>query len=215
MSREHEAAPRPPIRILLADDHAIVREGIAAILGRQNDVKVVAEAGNGQQAIEAWERERPDITLMDLRMPGLGGVEAIAAIRRRHPEARFVVLTTYDGDENIYRALQAGAQAYLLKDMFREQLLEAIRTVHRGQRYIPQPIARKLADRLGNNELSAREMQVLEAIVQGCNNKEIALELGITEPTVKFHVTNILGKLGVSDRTQAVTAAIQRGFVIL
>lgn len=214
MKREGDSV-EAPIRILLADDHAIVREGIAAILGRQSDVVVVAEAGNGQQAIAAWERERPDVTLMDLRMPGVGGVEAIQVIRQRHPEARFVVLTTYDGDENIYRALQAGAQSYLLKDMFREQLLEAIRTVHRGQRYIPGPIARKLADRPGNNELSQRELQVLEAIVKGHNNKEIAAELGITEPTVKFHITNILGKLGVSDRTQAVTAAIQRGFVVL
>lgn len=214
MIREERAAS-PPIRILLADDHAVVREGIAAILSRQNDVQVVAEAGNGKEAVEAWERERPDVTLMDLRMPVMGGVEAIAVIRRRHPESRFVVLTTYDGDENIYRALQAGAQAYLLKDMFREQLLEAIHTVHRGQRYIPRPIAQKLADRLGCDELSAREIQVLEEIVKGRSNKEIALDLGITEPTVKFHVTNILGKLRVSDRTQAVTAAIHRGFVIL
>jgi two-component system NarL family response regulator len=214
MTRE-EITASSPIRILLADDHAVVREGIAAILGRQSDVKVVAEAGNGQEAVEAWERERPDVTLMDLRMPVMGGVEAISAIRRLHPESRFVVLTTYDGDENIYRALQAGAQAYLLKDMFREQLLEAIRTVHRGQRYIPRPIARKLADRLDGDELSAREVQVLEEIVKGRSNKEIALDLGITEPTVKFHVTNILGKLRVSDRTQAATAAIQRGFVIL
>lgn len=214
MNREEKVAALP-IRVLLADDHAIVREGIAAILGRQSDVRVVAEAGNGQQAVETWERERPDVTLMDLRMPVMGGVEAIAAIRRVHPESRFVVLTTYDGDENIYRALQAGTQAYPLKDMFREQLIEAIHAVHRGQRYIPRPIARKLADRLGNDELSAREMQVLEEIVRGRSNKEIASDLGITEPTVKFHVTNILGKLHVTDRTQAATAAIQRGFVIL
>ncbi len=210
-----EPVGRPPIRIMIVDDHPIVREGLVGIIGRQSDAQVVAEAGNGFEAIEAFRRERPDITLMDLRMPGLSGVEAITAIRKIDPHAKFIVLTTYDGDEDIYRALQAGAQSYLLKDMFRDQLLQAIRTVWSNGRYIPSAIAGRLATRLEGQNLSGREMQILREIVRGQSNKEIATSLGITEPTVKGHVTNLLSKLGVSDRTQAVTVAIQRGFVHL
>jgi DNA-binding NarL/FixJ family response regulator len=211
------------IRILLVDDHPIVREGLAAIINRQADMQVVAEASNGKQALEVFRRNLPDVTpnllpdvtLIDLRMPVMNGVQAITAIRQEFPQSRFIVLTTYDGDEDIYRALQAGAQGYLLKDMFREELLEAIRAVHAGKRRIPTVIATRLAERLVGSELTTRELDVLNLIAGGNSNKEIATMLFITEGTVKGHVNNILGKLGVSDRTQAITTAIQRGIIHL
>lgn len=176
---------------------------------------VVAEAGDGHQAIELFRQLNPDVTLMDLRLPVMSGVEAIAKIRGESCNARIIVLTTYDGDEDIHRALQAGAQGYLLKDMFREELLGAIRAVHAGYKRIPAAVGAKLAERVGNVDLTAREMEVLRLIAGGKNNREIGLALAITEGTVKGHVNNILSKLGVNDRTQAVTTAIQRGIIHL
>ena len=204
-----------PISILIADDHFVVRTGLAAVISTQPDMAVVAEAVNGRQAVELFRQHRPDITLMDLRMPEMNGVEAITAIRGEFPEARLIVLTTYDGDEDIYRALQAGARGYLLKDMLREGLLEAIRAVHEGHRRIPTEVANRLAERLTRSELTSREMEVLELIVKGKTNKEIGAELGVAEGTVKIHINNILSKLGVSDRTQATTFALQRGIIHL
>lgn len=204
-----------PIRLLIADDHPVVREGLAAMLNRRQDMAVVGEASNGREAVELYRREKPDVTLMDLRMPELGGVEAITAIRAEFPDARFIVLTTYDGDEDITRALKAGAQAYLLKDTPREELLDAIRAVHAGHKRIAPEMAGKLAERLTAPELTGRELDVLKLIVAGKSNKEIGQALSITEGTVKVHVNNLLGKLGVSDRTQAVTEALRRGIVHL
>ena len=204
-----------PIRVLIADDHFVVRMGLAAVIGTQPDITVVAEATNGKQAIELFREHRPDVTLMDLRMPEVDGLEAITAIRGEFPESRFIVLTTYDGDEDIYRALQAGARAYLLKDMLRDGLVEAIRAVHAGQRRIPAEVASRLAERMNRTELTARELEVLRLIVEGKSNKAIAAELSIAEGTVKIHINNILSKLGVSDRTQAATFALQRGIIHL
>lgn len=203
------------IRILIADDHPVVREGIVALLNRRADMAVVGEAGNGQEAVALFRREKPDITLIDLRMPEMGGVQAIQAIREEFPDARFIVLTTYDGDEDIYRALQAGAQAYLLKDTPREELLTTVRAVHAGQKRIPPELAAKLATRIFSPELTARELEVLQHIVAGESNRQIGQALSIAEGTVKAHVNSILGKLGAEDRTQAVTEALRRGLVHL
>ena len=203
------------IRIMVVDDHFVVRMGLTTLINTQTDMTVVGEATNGKQAVELFRAERPDVTLMDLRMPEMNGVEAITAIRNEYPDCRIIVLTTYDGDEDIYRAFQAGARAYLLKDMHRDELLEAIRSVYRGQRFIPPAVASSLADRMPRSELTTRELEVLKLIVKGMSNKEIASALEITEGTVKVHVNNVLGKLGVSDRTKAATTAIQRGIVHL
>jgi two-component system NarL family response regulator len=200
---------------MVVEDHHVVRHGLVALLNNVSGLKVVAEGSNGKEAVELYSRHQPDITLMDLRMPTMGGVEAITAIRKQFPGARIVVLTTYDGDEDIYRALQAGARGYLLKGMFTEELVDAIRAVHAGRTHIPKEVADRLADRMGGPNLTAREMSVLELIVKGLSNKEIADRLGIYESTVKTHVNNILSKLGVSDRTQAATTALQRGLVHL
>jgi two-component system NarL family response regulator len=204
-----------PIRVLVADDHPIVRGGLIALVDDHPRMRVVAEAATGAQAVALALEHRPDVILMDLRMPELGGVDAIRAIRSSWPNARVIVLTTYDGDEEIYQALQAGARAYLLKDASRRELLEAVEAVHRGETRIPPEVGAKLAERVAGQDLTARELDVLRAIVDGRSNKEIARALSLTEGTVKFHVNNILGKLGASDRTQAATEALRRGFVRL
>jgi two-component system NarL family response regulator len=203
------------IRIIVIDDQAVVRQGFVSLINTVPDMSVVAEGTNGQQAIELYRRHQPDIVLMDLRMPVMGGVEAIKAIKREFPAARLIVLTTFDGDEDIYRSLQAGAQGYLLKDMFFEELESAIRTVRAGGRRIPGVVAERLAERLGGSDLTGRELEVLEQIVKGKSNKEIAAEFRISEATVKSHINSILSKLGVTDRTQAATTALQRGLVHL
>ena len=203
------------IRILVVDDHHVVRQGLVALLRTVPDIKVVAEAADGGEAVDLHRKHKPDITLMDLRLPTMGGVEAIQRIRSHDLAARVIVLTTYDGDEDIYRALQAGAKGYLLKGMSVDELIASIRAVHAGKSRIPAAIAEKLAERMGGPELTNRELAVLKLIVGGKSNKEIANELNITEATVKTHINSLLGKLGVSDRTQAATAAIQRGIVHL
>jgi len=202
-----------PIRILFADDHPIVREGLAALLSTQAEMVVIGEAENGEQALEFFRRHIPDVTLMDLRMPVMSGLEATIAIRAEFPHARIIVLTTYDGDEEIYRALQAGARSYLLKDSLRKELLEVIRAVHAGERRIPAAIAQRLAEHPYHSELTARELEVLKLIVKGLANKEIAAALFISEPTVKTHLARVFAKLGVEDRTQAATQALRRGII--
>jgi DNA-binding NarL/FixJ family response regulator len=203
------------IRIMVIDDQAVVRQGFVSLINTVADMEVIAEGINGQQAIDLYNQHTPDVTLIDLRMPVVGGVEAISTIRHNFPEARLIVLTTYDGDEDIYRSLQAGARGYLLKDVFFEELEAAIRTVHAGSRHIPAAIAERLAERMASSDLTSREMEVLELIVRGQSNKEIGASLAISEATVKSHINNILSKLGVTDRTQAVTTALQRGLVHL
>ena len=200
---------------MTADDHPLIRDGLAAVIRAEGGLEVVAEAANGEEAIEAYARLHPDIVLMDLRMPVMDGLAATRAILADDPNARIIVLTTYDGDEDIYRALQAGAQGYLLKDMFFEELEDAIRKVHAGAKRLPAVVAERLAERMGASELTLRELEVLQEIVKGKTNKEIATTLHISEATVKSHINNILGKLGVSDRTQAATRALQRGIVHL
>jgi DNA-binding NarL/FixJ family response regulator len=203
------------IRVILVDDHPVVRFGLAAIIGLQPDMTVVAEAGSGDEACALCDRQAADVVLMDLRLPGLSGVEAIRAIRKAHPKLRFIVLTTYDGDEDIHRALEAGAQAYLLKGMSHNDLVNAIRKVHAGLKFIPASVSKSLAERPPHSELSARELEVLELIVKGHSNREIGEALGISEATVKWHINIILSRLNVSDRTQATVAALQRGIVHL
>jgi len=205
----------PVIRVLVADDHPVVCMGLSAMIAGQKDMTVVAQAADGLEAVELYRKHRPDVTLMDLRMPRMGGVEAIRAIRQEFPESSFIVLTTYQGDEDIHKALQAGAQAYLLKGMPHGELLEAIRSVHAGRRYLPQSVLKSLAERPPGPELSPRELGILKLIVRGMSNKEIAHTLNIMEGTVKWHVNIILGRLNVSDRTQAAVAALQRGIVEL
>jgi two-component system, NarL family, response regulator len=203
------------IRVILVDDHPVVRFGLAAIIGLQPDMAVVAEAGSGEEACSICARHSADVVLMDLRLPGLSGVDAIRAIRKERPKLRFIVLTTYDGDEDIHRALEAGAQAYILKGMSHNELVNAIRTVHSGLKYIPASVSKSLAERPPHSELSVRELEVLELIVKGHSNREIGEALGISEATVKWHVNIILSRLNVSDRTQATVAALQRGIVHL
>jgi DNA-binding NarL/FixJ family response regulator len=204
-----------PIRILVAEDHLVARVGVTAIVNMQPDMTVVAEAANGQQAVDLYRRHLPDVALLDLRMPVMGGTEAAAAIRAEFPQAKMIALTTYGGDEDIRRALAAGMQAYLTKDVLHDELLNAIRAVNDGRRYLPPSVAAALAAQVPRPDLSARELQVLELIVRGLANKQIGYTLTIAEHTVKNHVKNILSKLGVQDRTQAATAAIQRGIIHL
>ena len=203
------------IRILVVDDHFVVRMGLSGSINMEEDMMVVAEASNGQQAIQLYRQQTPDIVLMDLRLPATDGVVTATAICKEDPDARVIMLSTYDGDEEIYRSFQAGARSYLLKSASREELLAAIRAVHGGQRYIPPAVAARLAERVPFTELSSREMEVLRLIVKGMSNKEIAAALNITEVTTKLHVGHILGKLKVNDRTQAATSALQRGIIHL
>jgi len=204
-----------PIRILAVDDHPLIREGVAALLAGQPDLNLVAEAANGREAIEQFRIHRPDITLMDLQMPGTSGLEAIIAIRDEFPSARIIVLTTYAGDTQVYRALAAGARGFLLKSAVRKELPESIRLVHAGQRRIAPEVATELAEHAGDEALSRREVEVLELIAGGNANKMIAAQLSITEETVKGHVKNILAKLTANDRTHAVTIGLKRGIIDL
>lgn len=203
------------IRVMVVEDHNVVRQGLVALLKLVDGVKVIGEAADGVEAISQIRRHQPAVTLIDLRLPRLSGVEVIQRIRMESPQSRFVVLSTYDGDEDIYRALRAGARAYLLKGMTGDDLVATIRAVHAGKSYIPPAIAERLRERMGVQDLTPRESDVLEQIVFGKSNKEIATELEVAEATVKTHINNLLGKLGVADRTQAATAAIQRGIVPL
>lgn len=203
------------IRVLIVDDHAIVRRGLATIINRDPEMTVVAQAEDGQQAIDVFREYQPDVTLMDLNMPQMGGVEAITAICTEFKQARITVLTTYDGDEDIYRGLQAGAQGYLLKDAKPSELLNAIRTIHSGQKCVPSAVGAKLLQRMSHPELSERELGVLLLMAKGMSNADIATDLNIGESTVKSHINRLLSKLGVSDRTQAVIVAVKRGLVSL
>jgi DNA-binding NarL/FixJ family response regulator len=204
---------QPRIRILIVDDHALLRAGLTASLGAEPDMEIVAAASNGQEAVELFRQHQPDIIVMDLKMPVMGGVEAIRAIRGQSPAARVVVLSTYEGDDDIYRALQAGAASYLLKDTLAEDLVRVIREIFAGGRPLPPPVAQRLADRMLQPELTARELDVLRLIARGLRNKEIAARLGIGEETAQGHVKNILAKLGLHDRTEAVAVAVRRGIV--
>ena len=206
---------RSPIRVLSVDDHSLLREGVAALLAAQSDVKLVAEASNGLEAIEQFRRHRPDVTLMDLQMPEMNGVDAIIAICEEFPGARMIVLTTYVGDALVLRALKAGARAYLLKGLLRKELLETIRLVHAGQKRISPAVAAELAEHAMDDALSPREVDVLRLIANGNANKAIASQLSITEETVKGHVKNILAKLAANDRTHAVTIGLKRGIIDL
>jgi two-component system NarL family response regulator len=206
---------RDCIRILIADDHTVVRDGLVAIVKQEPDMEVVAETGDGQQAVELWKKHRPDVTLMDLRMPGLDGVNAIYAIRAADPGARIVILTTFDGDEDIYRGMRAGAKSYLLKDVRREELFQCIREVHAGRTFLPLAVAAKLAERLPTEELTPRELEVLRLLASGKPNKLIGADLTITEVTVKSHVQSVFRKLNVLSRTEAIAVANRRGLLHL
>jgi len=203
--------PEQRTRILVVDDHPLLRLGVAAIIDAQSDMRVIAQAGSGEEAVRLFRKHRPDITMMDLRLPGMSGLEALRAIRQEDPHAKCLVLTTYEGDEDIHQALAAGALGYIIKGMSHETLVDALRRVRSGSLFLPPPVMRSLADRTPNLDLSPREREVLSLMVRGESNKEIANELGITEATVKCHVSVILQRLGVNDRTQAVIAALQRG----
>lgn len=204
-----------PIRILTVDDHAVLRDGIAALVAQEPDMVMVGEAANGAEAIEAFRRLGPDVTLMDLQMPGMSGIDAISAICAEAPKARIIVLTTYEGDAQAVRALKAGASAYLLKSSLRKELLDAIRLVHSGRRYVPAEIAQDIAIHAAQEPLSEREMSVLKLVAEGKANKVIAWELSLSEDTVKAHLRSIFSKLDVNDRTQAVTLALRRGIISL
>ena len=202
------------IKVLTVDDHPILREGMASIIQGEKDMVVVGEASNGREAIEMFRNKRPDVTLMDLQMPVMNGIDAIAIIRRENPQARIIVLTTYEGDVLARRALKAGVTGYILKDMIRTDLLEAIRAVYIVRRYIPQKIAAELAEHYAEDDLSEREIEVLREVARGTSNKIIASHLSISEATVKAHIKNIMLKLGASDRTHAVSIATTRGFLM-
>jgi DNA-binding NarL/FixJ family response regulator len=208
---------KPPekMKVMIVDDHPLLRVGITAIVNARSDMTVVAQAETGEEAVTLFPKYKPDVTLMDLRLPGMSGVAAITAIRATQPSARFIIVTTYDRDEDIHRALEAGAQGYIIKGMPYQVLVEALQRVHSGRRFLPPPVAHALASRMPDSELSARELEVLNLLVGGKSNKDIAQLLGITEATVKSHVSAILMRLNVEDRTQAVVTALQRGLVHL
>jgi DNA-binding NarL/FixJ family response regulator len=209
------AASKNRIRILIAEDHTVVRDGLVAIIKQEKDLDVVAETGDGRKAVELWKKHRPDVTLMDLRMPELDGVNAIYEIRAAEPNARVIVLTTFDGDEDIYRGMRAGAKSYLLKDVRREELFQCIREVHAGKTFVPPAIAAKLAERLPTEELSPRELEVLRLLAEGKPNKLIGVALSIAEVTVKSHVQSLFKKLNVLSRTEAIAVANRRGLLHL
>jgi DNA-binding NarL/FixJ family response regulator len=209
MKNEHK------IRILVADDHALIRMGLISLVNTEPDITVVAEAADGQQAVELFAKHNPDLVLMDLRMPVKNGIEATIEIRKKSPNARVLMLTTFDGDEDIHQALQAGAQGYVLKGSTGENLIPALRSLAAGHRWIPPEVAKRLAARRSFEELTPREVEVLQQLAKGLANKEIADVLNISENTTKGHLKNIIGKLRVADRTEAVTAAIQRGIIHL
>lgn len=204
-----------PIRVLIVDDHPVFRDGLRAILGTAPDIEVCGEAGDGRAGVAAFKEHLPDIVFMDLRMPVLDGADAIAAILRHTPGARIIVLTTFSGDEDIHRALRFGAKGYLLKDAFGDEILGAVRAVHRGGRHIPPEVAARVAERPIGRELTEREVQVLESIARGLSNREIGAELGIAEGTVKAHINSILDKLEARDRTEAAMFALRRGIIRL
>lgn len=204
-----------PIRVLCVDDHPVMRAGVVAVVAGQHDMSVIAQAGNCAEALEAYKRHRPDVAIVDLRLPDCEGAELIERIRAEFSQARIVVLSTFNGDADIHRAIQAGARAYLVKSMDSAELLNAIRTVHQGLKHIAPEIAARLVEHTPRIDLSPRERQVLEMIARGLRNKEIGFELGISEETVKGYVKTILSKLDVSDRTEAVTTALRRGFISL
>lgn len=208
-------SPQSAIRVLVVDDHELLRKGVVAVLEGEPDIAVVAEASNGREAVEAFAAHGPDVTLMDLQMPDMGGTEAISAIRAGYPDARIVVLTTYKGDVSALRALKAGAVGYLLKGQLRTELPATIRAVHRGARVVPPEVAADLAAHLGENALSDRELQVLRSVAQGNSNKRVAALLDVTEETVKTHMKSIIAKLNANDRTHAVTIALRRGILDL
>ena len=201
------------IRVLCVDDHPLLREGIAALIGNQSDMKMVAEGSNGREALDLFRKHRPDITLMDLQMPEMGGIDAISAIRGEFPEARIIVLTTHAGDFQVTRALKAGARAYLLKGMLRLELLETIRAVNAGQKRLSAEIAAEIAEHIADDRLTPREIDVLRLVAAGNANKEIGARLSITEESVKSHIRNILSKLRANDRTHAVTIGLKRGII--
>jgi DNA-binding NarL/FixJ family response regulator len=203
------------IRILCVDDHPLMREGIAAIIRNETDMVLIAEASNGREAITGYREHQPDITLMDLRLPDISGIDAVIAIRTEFPSARIIMLTTFEGDAEIHRALEAGAQGYMLKSMPRKQLVEMIRKVHAGRKHIPPEVAAHLAEHLGEEFLSKREVEVLHKIAGGNRNSDIAELLFISEETVKGHVKHIMEKLGASDRTEAVAIGLRRGIIQL
>jgi two-component system NarL family response regulator len=205
----------PMIRILIADDHPVVRMGLTALINSEADMTVVGEAGNGRDALELYRKLTPDIVLMDLRMPIMGGVDTTVAMRTEFPQSRIIVLTTFDADEDIVRTLRAGARGYLLKDTVGEEMLDAIRAVHLGEKRVAPAVGARLAERVTGSELTVRELEVLKLMAKGGTNKDLATSLSISEGTVKGHVNNILSKLGVTDRTMAVTTALHRGIIHL
>ena len=204
-----------PIRILVVDDHFMVRMGLSASLNVEPDMEVVAEAGSGQAALEAYRKHRPNLVMMDLRLPGMSGIDCTAAILHEFTDARILMLSTHSGEEEIYRAMQAGALGYIVKSIIREELLRAVREVHQGRQYADPIVASHLAERRSHRSLSAREVEVLRMVAKGLGNKEIATKLNIAEVTVKLHVSHVLEKLSVKDRTEAATAALQRGIIAL
>ena len=211
----NDAPSAKPIRVLCVDDHPLVRKGIVAILANETDIELVAEAGNGRDAVELFRQHRPDVTLMDLRMPELDGIGAVKLIRSEFPDAKIIALTSFDGDQDIYRALEAGVRGYLLKEMVHTEVLNAIRKVADGQKLMSQEVAERMSEYFPQVALTPREVEVLSLVAQGLANKEIAVKLGTANGTVKIHVQNILAKLNATDRTRAVTIALQRGIIHL